>query len=194
MSIKEERKIEIESNVDDFCNDCDFPVDAPIDVVAIARKKGFTVQRLNMDNDTTGMLLYSKDSNIAGLDTNKLIAVKNGLSEEQSRLILAHELGHFSLFSEQTPLIAHRRYSHLKISSNEQEADYFARALLMPEERVEALIHSLKENNHDDNSIIQKISETFNVTEAKAKIRFYEIEQRMLINEENGETDTKDKG
>ena len=185
MSIKEERKIEIESIVKDFCDDYDLSTANPIDVVAIARKKGFKVQRLNMDADTTGMLLYSEGSNITGLDTNKLIAVKNGLSEEQSRLILAHELGHFSLFSKETSLIAHRRYSHLKISNSEQEADYFARALLMPEKHVMSIIRNSKSENHDDNSIIHEIAETYNVTEAKAKIRFYEIEQRMLNDEEN---------
>lgn len=183
MTINENRKIEIEKNVEQFCGDCIFSGNGPIDVVAIARKKGFVVQRLNMDKDTTGMLLYSASNNISGLDTNKLIVIKKGLPEEQSRLILAHELGHYSLLSEKNPFIAHRTYSHLKKSTIEQDADYFARALLMPKERVNRLINNLKAHNCDDNEIIQEIAKNFNVTETKAKTRFYELEQGTIGNE-----------
>lgn len=180
MTINDQRKDEIEKIVHQFCNDCTVSTNVPIDVVAIARKKGFNVQRLNMDKNTTGMLLYSKDNNIAGLDTNKLIAVKNGLPEEQSRLILSHELGHYCLFKNNTPLIAHRRYSHLQTNAEEQEADYFARALLMPLEHVVTMIKQMKSQGLDDNKIICNIAKTFNVTENKAKIRFYELLQKVL--------------
>lgn len=183
MTIKDKRKDEIESVVRQFCDDCTVSVDDPIDVVAIARKKGFKVQRLNMDKNTTGMLLYSQDNNISGLDTNKLIAVKNGLPEEQSRLILSHELGHYSLFSNNSPLIAHRRYSHLQTNTEEQEADYFARALLMPQERIVAMIKQMRGQGFDDNKIICDIAKAFNVTENKAKIRFYELLQKVLDDE-----------
>lgn len=177
MSIKNERKIEIERIIEEFLKQCKDSDNIPLDIVAIARNEGFTVQRLNMDNDTTGMMLYSSNNNIAGLNTNKLIVVKNGLSEEQSRLVLAHELGHYKMFRTE-PLTAHRRYSRLKNNKEEQEADYFARALLMPKKQIVAFINNLKgtEKELDNQYIIKAISEHFSVTEVKARLRFYDLQ------------------
>lgn len=175
MSINEDRKKEIDKKIESECLDSIEHTGVPIDVVTIARKQGFTVQRLNMDKDTTGMLLCSEGSKVSGLDTKKLIVIKKGLSEEQSRLILSHELGHYILFSEGAPYVAHRKYSHLKISSKEQEADYFARALLMPKKVLLSFIKKLKSKGYDADSIIQQIAKKFKVSDAKAKIRYFEL-------------------
>ncbi|MBO5947464.1 ImmA/IrrE family metallo-endopeptidase [bacterium] len=175
MILTEERKEEIEKLITSFCEDCDLPQDGPIDVVLVARKKGFVVQRLNMGKDTTGMMLYDSENNIAGTNTNKLIVIKKGLPEEKSRLILAHELGHYAFQMGEKCKIASREYSRLKISPEEQDADYFARALLMPKNRIVSLIEKLKAQGLSDNEIICSIAEIFKVTESKAKLRFYDL-------------------
>lgn len=178
MPLTDERKIEIEERAEKVLADNQFTNHYPIDIVALAWHENFAVQRLNLDSDTSGMLLSSRNQNIAGLDKNKLVVVKKGLSEEQSRLILAHEMGHYYL-SEKDNFIAHRRRSNLNSDLNEQEADYFARALLMPAENVVSLIDEMKNNKCSVAEIIKKIAEEFKVTDAKASVRYYELEGRL---------------
>lgn len=173
--LNDRMKIEIEEQVNKFCSDCDIATDGAVDIVSIARKKGFLVQRLNMGNDITGIILYDEDNYITGTDTHKLVVVKKGLSEEKSRFILAHELGHYSDLKGKKSQISHREYSKLGISIEEQKADYFARAILMPKERIINIITMLQKEELDENSIIKRIADEFRVSEAKARFRFYDV-------------------
>lgn len=176
MNLTLQQKTEIEQSVLDFCKDCNSLTSDAIDIVAIARQKGFEVQRLTLGHNTTGLLLCDQENLIAGTNTNKLIVVKKGLNEYQSRLIVAHELGHYSQMRTHTQ-ISHREYSRLKTNEDEQKADYFARAILMPKGQTINLINTLKKENKTDKEIISKISEYFRVTINKANIRYYEIKE-----------------
>ncbi len=176
MNLTLQQKTEIEQSVLDFCNDCNSPTSDAVDIVAVARQKGFEVQRLTLGHNTTGLLLCDQENLIAGTNTNKLIVVKKGLNEYQSRLIVAHELGHYSQMRTQTQ-ISHREYSKLRTNEDEQKADYFARAILMPKGQTINLINTLKKENKTDKEIISKMSEFFRVTINKATIRYYEIKE-----------------
>lgn len=171
MPISENRKIYIENKVKEFNSEIE---DIPINIVLLARKNGFVVQRLNLDRKTFGILLYSHYDNLAGLDTRKLIVVKSGLSEEQSRYILAHELGYYRLFSKEN-IIAHKMYDGFFDNPKEQEADYFAQVLLMPSESVKNFIDDNSNKESSDEDIISKISLKYNVSKNLAVKRFYEI-------------------
>ena len=87
---------------------------------------------------------------------------------ERQRFTLAHELGHYFLHSQQgsKPLKAFR----LGTSMAEQEANYFAAELLMPEEMFRADFKTLsKDLNQEDK--ISKMAQMYHVSFTAASVR-----------------------
>jgi len=177
MLLNTDEKLELENQVIDFLIDCTEHYKDSVDIVSIARQKGFSVQRLNMGDNTTGMMLCDDNYFIAGTTTQRLIVVKKGLTEEQSRFIVAHELGHFAFKPTEKHRISHREYTSLRTSKEEQKADYFASALLMPKDKIIGLIKKCVEQQNNEREIVLKISKIFKVSEAKAYKRFCDIKQ-----------------
>ncbi len=133
ISISE--KIELEKMVLSFYNNSDVDQNQIINIVAIARQHGFTVQTLNMSSSMNGMIMCDSE-NATRFGAKKLIVIKKGLDEEEARFILAHELGHYLLHLNygSGDNIYYRDFSTNKKSKDIEEvkADYCARALLMP--------------------------------------------------------------
>lgn len=171
-----EEKNMIDEKLKDFvAGNLNFP-NKPIDIIKFAtNEKNFIVQSLYMSKDTSGMMLYNNDDYVAGTNSHGLIVIKRGLSEKESRFIVAHELGHYCLNADQTQ-IAHREKEEV-VNKSEEMAEYFARCILMPIQGLKNLIENLKNFDKDmsDEKIIEIISIIFNVTEKKARIRFSEI-------------------
>lgn len=95
------------------------------------------------------------------------ITLDENATEERKRFTMAHELGHYFLHSKQgkTPLTAHR----LGTSLAEQEANFFAACLLMPEEEFR---RQWEKCSGDPDSVrISKMANIFHVSTAAAAAR-----------------------
>jgi Zn-dependent peptidase ImmA (M78 family) len=95
---------------------------------------------------------------------------------KRGRFTLAHELGHYFINSHRTALYKGElpHPSHILTQDNnvmEREADLFASILLMPKERFQKICH------HEifDYSVIEKLSNIFNVSITATALRFTQI-------------------
>ena len=90
----------------------------------------------------------------------------NNRNEGGLRFSIAHEIAHW---------ILHRSYLESEINDDiEVEANYLAAALLMPKEKFKQEIELLRLENDkykDEEFIINKLAEKFNVSKASARIR-----------------------
>lgn len=64
---------------------------------------------------------------------NHVIVLSQELSAQESRVVCAHELGHYLLHGNMNALEI-EKYTNLCVQRYEREADYFAACLLLPED------------------------------------------------------------
>ncbi|HHY79350.1 MAG TPA: ImmA/IrrE family metallo-endopeptidase [Thermoanaerobacter sp.] len=69
---------------------------------------------------------------------NKFIVVNNRLSEDEAKIVLAHELGHAVLHSS-APIHFIREYTLFPVGNYEEEANIFAAELLIDDSDIEEL-------------------------------------------------------
>ena len=144
--------VELENKVDKLFGDIDFDAECEktIDVVSIASKLGFKVANAILDDDADGFVVVDKNArSILNINTTKLIVVNNERSIEWKRFIVAHELAHYVLHYDNDNdqgIYAHRDH---RVGKNkyENDADYFAAALLMPRKVFRRRYQELKDNN-----------------------------------------------
>lgn len=140
--------------------------------------EGFAIGLQKMVADTTGVLMINLGTPIGNTGSDKLIIINEALRAEKDfklrrRFITAHEYGHAKLHANGERLFAHRDTSDLD-APREQEAEYFARCFLMPEDRVRDLVAI--SGVHDDKiGIATLISLVFKVTKKKALQRVEEL-------------------
>ena len=142
-------------------------------------REGFEIVLIPMPDDTTGLILMNDNEKIGNTNLNKLIAVNANLQRDPNyiqrrRFIIAHEYAHSQLHKQHNILFAHRD-THKKDTLTEQEADFFARCLLMPKKIMNEVMNSETYKKLSESGRISYICEIFNVTEKKAKQRLKEI-------------------
>lgn len=179
-ALSPEQKAKIESIVDDKIKE--FGLDTPrFDLIKFLKEKeNFEIVLQRMPDDTTGLIIINDNEIIQGMNTHKLIAVNDNLQKDPNyiqrrRFIVAHEYAHSILHKNQSVLFAHRD-TDKKDTYTEQEADFFARCLLMPRSLIESVKKSETYNKLSDSEKIPYICQIFNVTEKKAKQRLKELE------------------
>lgn len=172
-----EKMQEIEKKVQRLLPEFDVEDSPYVDIVSIVKKDGFVVHPEEMDMDTTGYLLVND-----GAKKNKRIICvnikfKNPENErdvvfKKSRFITAHEYGHFILHREEgQPLYVHRDTDR-RTEPIELEADYFARAILMPLDRFKLYCDISEEFGKGDQKFKEEIlSKIFKVTRNKIRMR-----------------------
>jgi len=175
----ENRRQEIENATYRFLEEQN-AVSFPIDVNAIAKKLGFKVERMDFgDEKITGMILVNDNEPIPNVDTQRFIGINAQLNGERTRFILAHELGHFKLHKEKNmPLLAYRCTDERNETPEEEEAELYARALLMPRRSIEAAASMYRESDellNVYNTMTEFISRIFKVSEKKAYERLREL-------------------
>ena len=120
-----------------------------------------------------GMTIHEKSKFYIHLNTDR----HNRIGTTRTRFTIAHELGHYFLENHRIGLVKghlkphpskNNEDSHSKI---EKEADYFASCLLMPEERIKKDVFKKK----FDFSLIEFISQQYNVSKTAAAIRLADI-------------------
>lgn len=141
----------------------------------LTETEGFLVGEQSMDDGTTGLLLVNDREKICGMNGHKLIATDSSLQNEENykarrRYITAHEYGHYILHKQDSQLFAHRDVIH-QDSLQEQEADYFARCLLMPKNLVASVLTAEMAKSLNNEEKISMIARVFNVTPKKAALR-----------------------
>ena len=173
------RREEIESIVDQKIKENE--LDKPgFDLIKFLKEKdGFEIVLQNMPDDTTGLIIINDNEKIQGTNTNRLIAINNSLQTDPNyiqrrRFIIAHEYAHSQLHKNDSVLFAHRDTCKRE-TPQEQEADFFARCLLMPRKLVEEVLEGVADERLSDNEKAKYIASIFNVTEKKAKVRIKEL-------------------
>lgn len=133
-----------------------------IEVIEIARKFGLNVYGADLDNTLSGFI-----KRVNGVNN---IYVNNNHAGTRQRFTVAHEIGHFVLHNE---LINTNNGTVLfrGLGDNweiENQADYFAAALLMPKDAVRGVYNNLHEN-------IYATARVFRVSEQAMRIRLQEM-------------------
>lgn len=179
-----ERKKEINEKVDSLMlekqmTEPGFDLIAKLtDPKTFSDRRPFQIVTQTLDEDTTGILLVDDNNNIPNTNTHKLIAINTLLQSSQDyrkrrRFIIAHEYGHYILHKQNDTQYAHRDTRN-KNDIIEQEADYFARCLLMPEKFINQVLKLNFAQNLDLEGKADLISRLFNVTKKKAYQRLDE--------------------
>ena len=130
----------------------------PVDVQKIAEAAGLRVEYFPFPDEVSGLL--KKEMRVIGINSNQ--------SGRRQRFTLAHEIGHYVLghgIINTNDLVDDTNTDTSSIT--EHEANYFASVLLMPETTVK------KEAKMNFN--IQKLAETFNVSEQAMTIRVLQL-------------------
>ena len=166
---------EIKQRVDSVFDETGL-VSIPVEVVLMVNFYGFEVYELEMDDNTSGMIVVD-ENNINHFDTNKIIVVNSNHSNVRKRFTIAHELGHFILNDKPSKCFAHRDSSDV-YNQEERDANSFASALLMPEDDINRFIHSLiGDSNTEQNEflLIQEVAKRYNVSESAAEVRLKKL-------------------
>lgn len=162
------KEILSENNIDSY----DFNV-----LKMISENYGFSLDVRNFkDPRVTGTLLVDDERTVvAGI--NKLISISSNVAMgaeaiQRIRFIALHELGHYLLHKKDSKQFA-MRDTDFKDSEEEQEADYFALCMLMPEDKVTNLFG---DSIALDEEKIQLTKKVFGVTNKKARMRLQELD------------------
>ncbi len=179
-TLTNERKQEIENIVDRKINEAGLNVPRFDLIRFLKEREGFEIVLQYMPNDTTGLILINDTDNIGSTSFQKIIAVNANLQRDPNyiqrrRFIIAHEYAHSQLHKKESVLFAHRD-THKRDALEEQEADFFARCLLMPRRLMEEVTSSITYQSMNETEKISYIREFFNVTEKKARQRLKELE------------------
>ena len=181
--MKKNRREEIEIMTKEIRNNFGAESDALLDVVELAESNGFIVGTVFMDEDEDGFIVINESENsnkikVLGIEAEKIIGVNAKHDIKWKRFIIAHELGHYFLHYDESKnmgLYAHRDHNSLEKNESEQEADYFAAALLMPRESFINKFEELKEKQLGESDIITILSDKYNCEKVAVKRRIGEV-------------------
>lgn len=168
-------KKNIETKVDEIISK--FSYEKDVDIVEIAKSYGFVVGEATLPEAEDGFIrVDDKATEIFGIKTSRLIAVNASREFIDKRFIIAHELGHFFLHydSAVNSIFAHRENIKGK-NEQEQDVDYFAACLLMPEKSFRKFFSDFKKVTNGIYEAIIRLSEIFKVPLTSAKRRCEEL-------------------
>lgn len=161
-------KKEIEQKARKTLDDSHDNGDAAVDIIKVAQNLGFVVGNVDFSDDEDGFIIVDEHADeILGQKTDKLIGVRADQTKEWKYFIIAHEIGHYVLHYDKEKyrgMYAHREHKTGK-NEIENEADYFAANLLMPEERFRQHYEGLKEVGLSFDEMVLVLAKRFCVTE-----------------------------
>ena len=140
----------------------------------IVQNEGLQILEYNFGDDISGILIINDGVGAIGVNP------KNHYHRQ--RFSIAHELGHYlmhrdsgNLFVDKDFIVkfrhTNRNYSLVE-KKQEQEANAFAAALLMPTKFIEQEIEKLEFFGYTETEIISVLAKTFQVSEAAMSYRF----------------------
>lgn len=180
--LTKDRMLEIEALADNITKNLDFNKSPFVDITSLVKRDGFTVIPKLLDIDTTGILRVdeSQEKNpIKDIVVNT--EFENPIGEEdvifkKSRFITAHEYAHYKLHMPSNRNYYAHRDSSKRNTLQEQEADFYARSLLMPRKEF-SIYYSIAQEvgGNDKNFIIKSLSKLFGVTTKKIRERISDM-------------------
>lgn len=172
------KQSEIKRRAEKFC--VDYGIDSyPVEIVRICNENGLKVFEEYLDPDVSGLIVVD-ESPWPKYGTNQFILVNLMESAVRRRFTIAHELAHYILHRNESRLFAHRDMTAdgASISSMEQEANYFAANVLMPEKLVREKVEDMRNgiwSKIPDFVLIREIADYFVVSESAAEVRLKQI-------------------
>ncbi len=116
-------------------------IDLPVDLAAILNQSGIVLKSAVFDDPEIGGAYDKKE---------KIIYIAEGERPARQAFTVAHELGHYFLEHKRETEVFYRHQANefdSKDVQDEQEANWFAASLLMPEEKVKEFYKSEKDEN-----------------------------------------------
>lgn len=169
----------IKNKAEEVLSRTNYTNDYSVDIIRIAHDLGFTVVNAELDDSLEGFIVIDERTReLFGQDNNKIIGVNSALPLETKRFTIAHEIGHYALHYDANVnegLYAHRDHKKGK-SPYENEADFFAANLLMPENRFRQNYMDLKGAGLSNEEMIILLSKRFLVNCIAVTRRIEELE------------------
>lgn len=141
-----------------------------VDVVDLVKKEGFSVGNVLLADSDDGFLAIRPTKN----NYEKIIGVNANRSIELKRFIIAHEFAHSVLHYESGQIFLHRENKKGK-DDEENDADYFAAALLMPLQSFKRVYEQLKVAELSENIICLNLATIYRVPTESVVRRIKEI-------------------
>jgi Zn-dependent peptidase ImmA (M78 family) len=142
----------------------------PVMIEDIAKNRGLKVLPYPLGDDVSGLLSIEN-----GIGT---IGYKESEPEVRTRFTIAHELGHYELHRDKSDLFVDKQFIYRSQNSGdtaerkimEQEANYFASAILIPTTLLRAEVEKTDFDLGSETGI-QHLADTFNVSTTAMSIR-----------------------
>ena len=172
------RRSEVKRKAEEFCEQNS--IDSyPVEIVRICKENGLKVFEEYLQPDISGLIVVD-EKEWSKYETNQFIVVNLMELATRRRFTIAHELAHFVLHRNGNQLYVHRDMTNEGSFKNsiEQEADYFAANLLMPENLIQEKINMLKEEVRGkipEIALVREIAYNFAVSEAVARVRLKQL-------------------
>jgi Zn-dependent peptidase ImmA (M78 family) len=145
----------------------------PINLPSLMEDKNINIIRYAFKDDISGVLLIEEDKATIGIDKRS--------SHVRQRFTLAHEFGHYILHATKSNTfvdnVFYRKKSEGYTSKEEkieQEANYFAANILMPENLIKKEISNLDCDLHDDITI-SSLAHKFEVSSSAMTFRLINL-------------------
>lgn len=157
-----------------------------LNIFRFAQWQGFTVGNAQLRESEDGFIVirpdYNKEKNGDGLGP-KVIGVNEERDLAFKRFVVAHELGHAALHYNGAGLYRHREDKTGKTPDErerENEADYFAAAVLMPAQPFYRRYQELHESGLKVGQVCFRLAEEFRVPLASVLRRVDEVQEIAL--------------
>ena len=151
----------------------------PIDIFSICEQLGFSFARISKEKtrEYKGILVVNKFNNVGRFTSRRIIGINPEFNLQETRGVIAHELGHYFLHADRSGNQINFKVVENKNENTpkEQEANYFAAALLVPTFDFKTRIHDPNFEKLEYNEKIRKLSDFYCVKEDCIKRRFDEI-------------------
>lgn len=172
------RQSEVKKIAEQFCIENGIN-NYPVEIVRICKENGLKVFEEYLDPDVSGLIVVD-EKEWDKYNTSQFILVNLAESAVRRRFTIAHELAHFVLHRNGNKLYAHRDMTNdgNVRSSIEQEANYFAANVLMPEALIREKVEDIKEQAWGalpNFVLIREIADYFVVSESAAEVRLRQL-------------------
>ncbi len=160
MSFLQQHQLTRINNIIDNLNmehDLSFPENSILDV---AERLGISVKTVTFKEDIAGLLDYGTENQ------GSQIFISETDNEKKRNFTIAHEIGHLLLHEMnrgRLKIDRHDIQTLTKKSANEEEADYFAAELLVPQLKLKEIIFKARMPEWD---LINYCSTYFNVSKS----------------------------
>lgn len=170
---KSMRDSEVAEKAEEFCTAQKITT-SPVEIVKICNHMGLQVFEEYMEPGTSGLIVVDEQEWVK-YGTNQFIVVNLAEAATRRRFTIAHELAHFVLHRNGELLFAHRDTQGSDVClKSENEANYFASIVLMPEQLVMERVTEISNGawrELPDFILVKETAGFFAVSESAARVR-----------------------